>query len=101
VASNGINITSISRLDQVLESRTLTAVISNRGSRVPKHGDKKRGARHQAWPPKHSPLRSVMSFYSNHTTTIHRSARKNASKGKLLRQSTTLMGVILPLGGAV
>jgi hypothetical protein len=43
VASNRINITSISRPDQLLVSRTSISVITDRGFRVPKHGDKKKG----------------------------------------------------------
>jgi hypothetical protein len=57
VASNRTNITSISRLDQVLESRTLIAVITDRGFRVPNHGDKKMGACRQAWTPETLPTK--------------------------------------------
>jgi hypothetical protein len=40
-----------------------------------------------------------MPFYANPATTIYRSAPGNTSKGNL-RPVTTLMGVILPAGGA-
>lgn len=43
-ASNGLNSTSISRLDQVLESRTLIAAVADRGFVLPeKNLSMKRG----------------------------------------------------------